>query len=112
VNYLSVLTVAEISAGVEGAVDLDRRLRYAGILAGLRQEFHRRIKVIEELEAVTFLVVHRGLKSMGTSIDAPDALLAATAIANGWTLVSRNIRHLERTGVVLLNPWEFVSGRN
>ncbi|WP_330331622.1 hypothetical protein OHS33_19005 [Streptomyces sp. NBC_00536] len=40
-------------------------------------------------------------------IDPPDALIAATALANGWTLVSRNIKHLARSGVLLLNPWEY-----
>ncbi|MCP3817995.1 hypothetical protein NLX86_07620 [Streptomyces sp. A3M-1-3] len=37
----------------------------------------------------------------------PDALIAATALANGWTLVSRNIKHLARSGALLLNPWEY-----
>ncbi|WTR55427.1 hypothetical protein OG737_13725 [Streptomyces sp. NBC_00122] len=51
--------------------------------------------------------LYRRLKSAGTSIDPPDALIAATALANGWTLVSRNIKHLARSGALLLNPWEY-----
>ena len=34
-----------------------------------------------------------------------DALLAATALIHDWTLVTRNIRDFERTGVRLLNPF-------
>ncbi|GLW02011.1 hypothetical protein [Streptomyces lavendulae] len=38
---------------------------------------------------------------------SPDALIAAPALANGWTLVSRNLKHLARSGALLLNPWEY-----
>ncbi|MFI8341281.1 type II toxin-antitoxin system VapC family toxin [Streptomyces sp. NPDC085639] len=43
---------------------------------------------VGEREALAYLALHRRLKSSGTSIDPPDALIAATALANGWTLVS------------------------
>jgi len=35
-----------------------------------------------------------------------DGLLAATAIARGLTLVTRNTTDLARTGVLMLNPFE------
>lgn len=35
-----------------------------------------------------------------------DALIAATATVHGLTLVTRNVRDMERTGAVLLNPWK------
>jgi predicted nucleic acid-binding protein len=35
-----------------------------------------------------------------------DGLLAATAIAHTLTLVTRNVRDVERTGVQILNPFE------
>jgi predicted nucleic acid-binding protein len=34
-----------------------------------------------------------------------DGLLAATASVNGMTLVTRNVSHVERTGVEILNPF-------
>lgn len=34
-----------------------------------------------------------------------DALIAATAMVHGFTLVSRNVADFELTGVALLNPW-------
>ncbi|SEB69659.1 hypothetical protein SAMN04489806_1532 [Paramicrobacterium humi] len=34
-----------------------------------------------------------------------DALIAATALAHALTLVTRDTRDMERTGVSLLNPW-------
>jgi len=34
-----------------------------------------------------------------------DGLLAATALAHNWTIVTRNVKDFERTGVRLLNPF-------
>lgn len=35
-----------------------------------------------------------------------DALIAATALVHGMTVVTRNIADFAMTGVALLNPWE------
>ncbi|MEU9889517.1 hypothetical protein [Sphaerisporangium sp. NPDC051011] len=35
-----------------------------------------------------------------------DGLPAATARSNGWTMVTRNVKDFERTGVRVLNPFE------
>ncbi len=35
-----------------------------------------------------------------------DAWIAATALVHNMTVVTRNIRDFESTGVVLLNPWD------
>lgn len=34
-----------------------------------------------------------------------DALIAATALDHGLTVVTRNVEDFERTGAKLLNPW-------
>ncbi|GAB3388598.1 hypothetical protein GCM10027514_30740 [Azotobacter armeniacus] len=34
-----------------------------------------------------------------------DALIAATALVHGMTVVTRNVADFERTGVAMLNPW-------
>lgn len=35
-----------------------------------------------------------------------DSLLAATAVTHGLTLVSRNVKDIETTGVAFINPWD------
>jgi len=33
-------------------------------------------------------------------------MMAATALVHGMTIVTRNVRDFEGTGVKLVNPWE------
>ncbi len=105
--FLSVITIAEIEAGIAAHPDPSRQLFFQRALDGIRDEYRGRIVDIGEREAAAYLAVHRSLKAAGTSIDPPDALIAATALANDWTLVSRNIKHLARTGARTLSPWDF-----
>jgi predicted nucleic acid-binding protein len=35
-----------------------------------------------------------------------DALIAATALVHGMTVVTRNVSDFEPTGVAILNPWQ------
>jgi toxin FitB len=35
-----------------------------------------------------------------------DALIAATAIVHGMTVVTRNVADFVETGVAILNPWD------
>lgn len=37
-----------------------------------------------------------------------DALVAATALVHGMTMVTRNVADFQSTGVAILNPWEAV----
>lgn len=105
-RYVSVITIAEIEAGVAATTDPARQTRYAQALAVVRHEYHDRIAPIGEPEAAAYLAVHKALKAAGTSIDPPDALIAATTLANGWTVATRNIKHMARTGAAVINPWE------
>jgi toxin FitB len=36
-----------------------------------------------------------------------DALIAATALIHGMTVVTRNVDDFKPTGVEILNPWEW-----
>jgi predicted nucleic acid-binding protein len=42
----------------------------------------------------------------GRPLSMADGLIAATALENGLTLVTRNVRDYEDLGVTILNPWE------
>jgi len=46
-----------------------------------------------------------GAQSARQPIPVPDALIAATAKVHGWTLVTRNVKDFEHTGVRVVNPF-------
>jgi predicted nucleic acid-binding protein len=42
---------------------------------------------------------------MGRPLNAPDGMIAATALEHGLTVVTRNVKDFEGLGVTILNPW-------
>ena len=38
--------------------------------------------------------------------------MAATGLVHGAALVTRNIKHFEDSGVLLINPWEFLAEKS
>ncbi len=47
-----------------------------------------------------------GRLSASLGHDSADLMIAATALEHGLTVVTRNVRHYEPTGVKILNPFE------
>jgi predicted nucleic acid-binding protein len=41
----------------------------------------------------------------GLTINAPDGLIASTALEHELTLVTRNVKDFAGRGVTILNPW-------
>ncbi len=37
---------------------------------------------------------------------ARDSLIAATAVAHGWTVATRNVADFKPLGVAVFNPWK------
>jgi predicted nucleic acid-binding protein len=100
---ISALVVGEIRAGVE-------KLR-------LRQEdravaFERRLVLVVDLFADRIIGIDRrvaeqwGRLNAGRRRPAVDGLIAATALAYGMVVVTRNVRDFAETGAEILNPFE------
>ena len=100
--YLSVVTVGEVERGItqqlrhnpsfasELAMWLDRVLRwYSDRILGLDVATARRW----------------GQLTAALGHDSADLLIAATALEHGLTVVTRNVRDFEGTGVVVVNPF-------
>jgi predicted nucleic acid-binding protein len=100
--YLSALTVGEIRRGIEGLRRRDRKAAEAldAWLAELGELYGERILPIDAGIAERW-----GRLTVPDPLPLFDGLMAATAIAHGLTLVTRNVRHVERTGVAVLNPF-------
>ena len=101
--YLSVVTVGEIERGIaqqdrrdpsfarEMALWLDRLLDWYG----------ERVLPVDSATARRW-----GRLSATLGHEGADLLIAATALEHGLTVVTRNIRHFEPTGVPVVGPFE------
>jgi len=101
--FLSVLVVGEIRQGIERLRPRDRQR--AAVLDHWLQEiltsFGERVLSVDERVAQVW-----GRMNAREPLAAVDSLLAATAEAHGMTLVTRNLKDIERSGVRCLNPFE------
>ncbi|ALM76376.1 ribonuclease VapC1 [Thermococcus barophilus] len=68
--------------------------RRKAFLRELRKLF--KIEAVDDLVVLTYCKLYRALKRNGELIEDADLLIAATAIAKGYTLWTRNIKHFER----------------
>lgn len=101
--FISAITVMELDIGVRR---IERRDSTQGAM--LRAWLSER--VLPEFEARVLPVdMTVALRCAGLHVPDPrsdrDALIAATALVHGFTVVTRNIEDFRGTGAVLLNPW-------
>ncbi len=100
--FLSALVIGEIRLGIE-------RLRRRDLAQALRLE--QRLIVLQTKMAghilpITEAIANRwGQINSGDPLPIIDSLLAATALEHNLTLVTRNVRDVDRSGVKLLNPF-------
>ncbi|MYM38680.1 PIN domain-containing protein [Pseudoduganella sp. CY13W] len=102
--FVSVITIMELELGV---LTIERKdpVQGAMLRTWLAQhvlpEFAKRTLPIDSVVAQRCAKLHvpdkRGER---------DALIAATALVHGMTLVTRSIADFIGTGVTLINPWE------
>ncbi|MDF1482857.1 type II toxin-antitoxin system VapC family toxin [Extensimonas sp. H3M7-6] len=71
----------------------------------LAQQFAGRVLVTDEAVWRHFGELKASLRALGRMQDTLDILIAASAMAHGLTVVTRNTRHFEDMGVPLLDPW-------
>jgi predicted nucleic acid-binding protein len=100
--YLSVLALGEIRQGIERLAKRDPASatalqRWLGQLVDAYGD--RIVPVTAEIADVW------GRLNAKRALPVVDGLLAATALVRGWSLVTRNVKDVESTGVRVVNPW-------
>lgn len=102
--FISVITILELERGVLGVQRRDAaqgaRLR-TWLDRHVRPEFAGRILPIDDQIATHCAHLH-----IPDRRNEVDALIAATALVRGLTVVTRNVRDFDGTGVVVVNPWQ------
>ncbi|EME68132.1 PilT protein-like protein [Paramagnetospirillum caucaseum] len=101
--FLSAVTIGEIERGV-----VRQRAKDAAFAEALESWLDRTIQVYADriLPVDTRVARRWGSLSARIGNDGADLLIAATALEHGLTVVTRNTRHFEPTGVALLDPFE------
>jgi predicted nucleic acid-binding protein len=66
----------------------------------VRPEFAERVLSIDDAIATRCAHLHIPDRSNET-----DALIAATALVHGLTVVTRNVQDFDGTGVIVVDPW-------
>lgn len=104
--FVSAITIMELELGV---LSIERKdATHGGMLrAWLDQhvlpEFSGRTLPIDTTVAQRCARLHVPDKH-----GERDALIAATALVHGMTVVTRNVADFQSTGVTILNPWESI----
>ena len=102
--YLSVVSVLELEIGI---LLVERRDRKQGAILRAWIDGHVLPSFAGRILAIDTVVAQRC-----ASLHVPnprsdrDALIAATALVHGMTVVTRNVSHFQATGVTVFNPWQ------
>jgi toxin FitB len=105
--YLSVVTLGELRRGVDllrHRGDGPQAERLEAWLGVLLDDYGERVLDFGREEALLW-----GRLRCPHPENALDKQIAATALINDLTLVTRNTRHFSATGVTLLNPFSAVA---
>ncbi|XAZ26098.1 type II toxin-antitoxin system VapC family toxin (plasmid) [Sinorhizobium sp. B11] len=102
--FISAITVLEIERGILGIQRRDAsqgsRLR-TWMDSRLHPAFAERVLPIDD--AIATRCAHLHISDRRNEVDA---LIAATALVHGLTVVTRNIQDFDDTGVIVIDPWQ------
>ncbi|MBC7982284.1 MAG: type II toxin-antitoxin system VapC family toxin [Candidatus Obscuribacterales bacterium] len=101
--FISVITILELETG---ALRVERRDPVQGAVLRTWLDDHVLPAFAGRVLAIDIAVAQRCAKLHVPDPRAErDALIAATALVHGMTVVTRNVIDFETTGVPLINPW-------
>ena len=102
-----VLTLGEIQSGISKLSSGTKKADLVLWFDRLRESFRDQVFSIDEPVSLKWGEIAAQSQRNGRSIPVIDGLIAACAIVNSSTLVTRNTKDFEETGVELFNPWEY-----
>lgn len=102
--YLSAISILELEIGI---LLIERRDRKQGAVLRAWMDGHVLPAFDSRILAIDTAVAQRcaALHVPNPRSDR-DALIAATALVHGMTVVTRNVGHFHPTGVAVVNPWQ------
>lgn len=105
--YLSAITVAELRAGIAlMPVGKRRTSLHENLETRLLPMFANRVLPFEMACTKAYAELLAKSRAAGLAIEAADAFIAAVALANGFTVATRDTSPFKAAGLNVINPWE------
>jgi len=103
--FVSVISIGEITKGVELLENGRRKRNLQGWLQTLARDYASRILQVDREAAHIWGELTAEAQKRGKVVASSDGLIAATARRHGLHIMTRNIADFEPTGAMLINPW-------
>lgn len=105
-TYLSAITLGELVKGITLMPQGRRRREFEDWYADTEDAFADRVLPIESNVARIWGRLTANLQTQGRQLASNDGLIAATAVAHGMSLMTRNVKDFTASGVLIINPWQ------
>lgn len=104
--FLSVITLGELAKGIALLSEGRQRRDLALWLLGLEHQFAEQILPVDHEVARIWGEITANAQTRGVQIPVSDGLIAATAIHHGLHVMTRNTRHFNASGALIIDPWQ------
>lgn len=104
--HISAITLGEITKGIDLLPDGRKKKGLSVWLTETQNCYAGRILSIGPEVALVWGEITARCQRQGVRLPAADGLIAATALRHGLHLVTRNVKDFQKTGVIIVNPWE------
>ena len=104
-QFTSVMTLGELRRGTEAMEPGRRRAKLEAVQTVLLLTQRSQILPVTIAVGQVWADLTLANKRAGRQVGVVDELIAATALVQGMTVVTRNLRHFEHSGCRVLSPW-------
>ena len=110
--WLNSVVVSELLFGITRLPTGARKQQLADTFSAmLSEDFAGRILAFDLEAAVIYAELAAGGEAKGRPLAMAEGQIAAICLAQGAKLATRNLKHFEGLGLVLVNPWGVADGR-
>lgn len=105
--FLSAITIAELRFGVAAMPEGKRRTVLHDRLEGeVLPLFSGRILPFDLDASKAYATLMAAARGSGKAIGTADGYIAATALAHGFSVATRDVSPFEAAGLNVINPWD------
>ena len=105
--YLSAITVAELRAGIALMPAGKRRASlHENLEKHLLPMFANRVLSFDMACTKAYAELLAKSRAAGLAVETADAFIAAVALANGFTVATRDTSPFEADGLSVIRPWD------